>query len=103
MQHNISSSLSNYLVEQLIITLSSQPFVSQEYTCQIVIKCIHSIQCCAGCLGEHWNQAGKHNIDKFRHSFYSYVCLAWGPCSQICYVRVKPHDSKLFVKDYIFW
>lgn len=32
MQHNISSSLSNYPLEQLIITLCSQPFVSGEYT-----------------------------------------------------------------------
>jgi len=103
MQHNTSSSLSNYLVEQLIITLSSQPFVSQEYTCQNVIKCIHTIQCCAGCLVEQWNQAGKHNTDKFRHSFYDCLCLACGPCWQICYVRVKPHGSKLFIKECNLW
>lgn len=53
MQHNISSSLSNYPVEQLIITLGSQPFVSLKYTCQIVIKCTHTVQGRASVLGRN--------------------------------------------------
>lgn len=57
MHHKISSSLSNYPAEQLIIALSSQPFVSAEYTCQMVIKGAHTVQGSVSIPG--WNAETK--------------------------------------------